>query len=392
MFQEARPTAFSAGGLKTSVRILFGLLPLLAAPAYAQQSPSDLLAPPDFYAKRLDSAPPSTKAKVQDLQARARAENWGFEPGYTSALDRSIEQITGALPGPSREEALARQELADQTVALYQEALIQQKLPLRQGAAGGASCASAAAFDWRTQGKMTAVKDQGNCASCWAFTANAVLESNYLIQNLGSVDASEQHVVNCTAQSDCNGGYLNKAIDLLQSQGTNAETTEKYTATKTACRAGVATPLRLVAWRQIDPDWTHIVPPAQIKDALCQHGPLATRMIVDTPFQAFSGAGKVFRQVNASLTVNSAGGHFVTIVGWDDRKGSKGAWLIKNSWGLGWGDKGYGWMEYGANTVGHMPIWVMAPNNKVALGAKFQTLVNQKLGISNAKAITPQSN
>ena len=78
MLQEARPTALSAGGVKTSVRILFGILPLLATSAYAQQSPSDLLAPPDYYAKRLDSAPPSTKAKVQDLQARARTENWGF--------------------------------------------------------------------------------------------------------------------------------------------------------------------------------------------------------------------------------------------------------------------------------------------------------------------------
>jgi C1A family cysteine protease len=392
MFQTIRPTALAAGGMTASVRILFGLLPLLALPAHAQQSPSDLLAPPDFYAKRLDSATPSAKAKVQGLQARARAENWGFEPGYTSALDHSIEQITGAKPGPSREEAQARIELANQAVALYQEALIQQKLPLRQGAAGGASCASAAAFDWRTQGKVTAVKDQKSCASCWAFTANAVLESNYLIQNLGNVDASEQHVVNCTPQSDCNGGYLNKAIDLLQSQGTNAETAEKYTATKAACNPRLATPLRLVAWRQIDPDWTHIVPPATIKDALCEHGPLATRMIVDTPFQSFSGAGKVFRQVDASLTVNSAGGHFVTIVGWDDRKGAKGAWLVKNSWSTGWGDKGYAWMEYGANTIGHMPIWVMAPNNKVALGSKFQTLVNDKLGIQNAKAITPQSN
>jgi cathepsin L len=392
MFQITRPTAPAAGGMTTSVRLLLSLLPLLAMPAYAQQNPGDLLAPPDYYAKRLDSATPSTKTKVQDLQARARAEDWGFEPGYTSALDRSIEQLTGAKPGPSREEALARQELADKAVALYQEALIQQKLPLRSQAAGGASCASASAFDWRTQGKMTAVKDQGQCASCWAFTANAVLESSYLIQNLGNVDASEQHVLNCTPQSDCGGGYLNKAIDLLQSQGTDAETAENYTGRKLACNPALPTPLRLVAWRQIDPDWSHVVPPAQIKDALCQHGPLATRLIVDAPFQAFTGAGKVFRQVNPALTVNSPGAHFLTIAGWDDRKGAKGAWLVKNSWNTGWGDKGFAWVEYGANLIGHQTVWVVAPNNKVALGSKFQMLVNEKLGISNSKAITPQSN
>jgi hypothetical protein len=392
MLQATRPAAYAAGAT-TCVRFLIGLVPLLALtlPAQAQPAASNLLAPSDFYAKRLDSAPPEIKAKVQDLQARARAENWGFEPAYTTALDRTIDQLTGAGPGISREEAQARIEFADKAVDLYREAVVQQKIPLSPNVSGEASCAGAVAFDWRTSGKVTPVKDQRQCASCWAFAANAVMESSYLLNNLGNVDASEQHVVNCTPQSDCNSGYLNRALDLLVAQGTSYETAERYTATKNACRVG-QTPLRLVAWRPLDPDWRNVVPTDTIKAALCQHGPLATRMIVDAPFQAYSGAGRVFRQVTPDLTVSSPGAHFITIVGWDNRKGSNGAWLLKNSWGPGWGDRGYVWIEYGANLVGHFTLWVMAPNNRVSLGSKFQALVQDKLGIANAKAIAPQDN
>jgi C1A family cysteine protease len=388
MFQTPRPAAW-AGGLTKSVRILLGLLALLAMPAFAQQPPGALIAPAESYASRLEGAAPAMKAKVQDLQARARAENWGFEPAYTSALDRSIQELTGAKPGPSVEEALARQAFADKAVALYQDALANQKIP-SAAPPGGASCAAAVSFDWRTAGKVTPVKDQGRCAACWAFTATSALESSYLIHNLGTVDASEQHVLNCTPDSTCDGGYLSKALDLLVAHGTDAESAERYRASKVAC-ANAQTPLRLVAWRQINPDWKVVVNPELIKAALCQYGPVVTRMIVDAPFQSYPGGGVAFRQVTRDLTVDSDGAHFLTIVGWDNRKGSHGAWLVKNSWGTRWGDQGYAWIEYGANLIGHNAAWVLAPNARVSLNNKFQALVQEHLGISDAMPITPQS-
>ena len=56
--------------------------------------------------------------------------------------------------------------------------------------------------------------------------------------------------------------------------------------------------------------------------------------------------------------------HCVTIVGWDD---SKQAWLVKNSWGTGWGstcgfgtERGYIWIKYGCDNIGLFPGWVLA--------------------------------
>ena len=47
-------------------------------------------------------------------------------------------------------------------------------------------------------------------------------------------------------------------------------------------------------------------------------------------------------------------------MGWNEAKGSEGAWLIKNSWGTGWGKNGYMWITYGSNNIGYAAAWVDA--------------------------------
>jgi hypothetical protein len=81
------------------------------------------------YATRLLHATPTIKAKMTALQQRSRKERWRFTPVYTSALDRSIKQLTGAGPGPSREIALNQQSLSKEILAYYENERQRLNLP-----------------------------------------------------------------------------------------------------------------------------------------------------------------------------------------------------------------------------------------------------------------------
>jgi cathepsin L len=98
--------------------------------------------------------------------------------------------------------------------------------------------------------------------------------------------------------------------------------------------------------------------PAEIKRALCEHGPLAVAVRVNDAFQAYSG-GVFNAQDKACKGDGKCVNHAVTIMGWDD---SKQAWLVKNSWGTMWGEQGYMWIRYTSNDVGYGAAWVESPS------------------------------
>jgi len=77
-------------------------------------------------------------------------------------------------------------------------------------------------IDWDSQGKVTPVKDQGQCGSCWAFSATASIESAVLIAGRSQVLLSEQQLVDCSqAQGNygCNGGWMDSAFDYIIANG-----------------------------------------------------------------------------------------------------------------------------------------------------------------------------
>merc|ERR1711894_425747 len=80
--------------------------------------------------------------------------------------------------------------------------------------------AAPAAVDWSTQGVLTPVKNQGQCGSCWAYSATEGIES-YLAMNSGVLEElSEQQIVSCDkTDGGCNGGDLPTAWDYVKSAG-----------------------------------------------------------------------------------------------------------------------------------------------------------------------------
>jgi len=289
-------------------------------------------------------ASPQIKAKLADLRKQIAKREWTFRVGYTAAMDFPIERITG-LKAPENLAKLAK----EQNVLAVQ---VLKKMPAMRVP----TCSpTAAGFDWRTANGVTGVRDQGSCGSCWAFTTHGAFEGNYLITNKDAVDSSEQDTLDCNPWDySCAGGWW--AFQYLIDKGSATETSYPYTAVRGVCKTNIARPYKAVAWGYVE-DGGSIPSVAKIKQALCRFGPLAVAVRVTRAFQAYSGG--VFNE-HATGGVN----HGVTLIGWDE---AKKAWLIKNSWGHGWGspcghgtDRGYMWIAYKSNSIGFAAAWVRA--------------------------------
>lgn len=318
----------------------------------------------------------ASKAIIVQLQSlRAEAKGKGYEVGYTEAMDRTLEQLAGTLDpgdvsGQAREQNALAEKLLQEDTKSMTEYLRKNPNQLKTIEAFSYSCsASLSAFSWVGCGKVTPVRNQAACGSCWAFGTCAAYEGSYAIRNNLLIDVSEQYILSCCKLlyadcGTCSGGWPQRAAAYLISRGTAAETTVPYTATNAACPTSASRPYHAVAWGFVAPNGA-IPSVAAMKAALCTYGPLSVCVRATSQFQAYTSG--VFNQ-NDPGAIN----HCVGLVGWDD---AKGAWLIKNSWGTGWGMNGYMWIKYGSNSIGKLALWVKARSNWWFFASMFKQLV-----------------
>merc|ERR1712205_243964 len=96
--------------------------------------------------------------------------------------------------------------------------------------------------DWTTKGAVTAVKDQGQCGSCWAFSTTGGLEGAWEIASGNLVSMSEQQFVDCdTSSMGCNGGNMGSAFQWAEKQNVATEQSYAYTARDGTCKSSFAT-------------------------------------------------------------------------------------------------------------------------------------------------------
>ncbi len=217
----------------------------------------------------------------------------------------------------------------------------------------------AKAFNWVEQKKVTTVKYQGRCGSCWSFTSMAVLEAAELIRNGLDLDFSEQYILDCAVDrrgadcGSCGGGWYGGVFDFLMGNSADMESNRPYQERESSCMPAKSRDYKVEAWGYIRRD-AGIPSVREMKEALCKYGPIASTVKVTPAFQAY--AGGIFDE-HASVTGPRDVNHAITIVGWDD---SKKAYLVKNSWGPAWGENGYIWVEYDCNNIGYGSAWVIA--------------------------------
>ncbi|KAH7715284.1 hypothetical protein AAVH_17288 [Aphelenchoides avenae] len=192
-------------------------------------------------------------------------------------------------------------------------------------------------FDYRTVGWVTPVKNQGQCGSCWAFAALAGMESNVLSYTGSSLDLSEQQLVDCEpVSSGCGGGWSDAALDLA-ANGMAAESAYPYKALDGTCKTTVSKPYNQGA------SYYYLSTEADIPDHVYNYGPVAFYFRVPSSFQYYTTG--VFNP--ADCTNNIVGLHEMLVVGYTSTY-----WIVKNSWGTGFGNAGYVYFARGKNLCG----------------------------------------
>ena len=196
-------------------------------------------------------------------------------------------------------------------------------------------------FDWRDEGGTTPARNQGDCGSCWAFAAVGEMEAKVKIYYGESLNLSEQQIVSCNPYgAGCNGGWAGAAYYVFMHHGGILENCMPYEGSdNVACRQN-----EFLEFSDMD-TWVSIPNDIdQIKTELLNNGPVCTSVDANEAWDGYSGG---------VIDVPGQGtNHLVLIVGWDDRMGDDGVWIVKNSWGPGWGEGGFGYVAYGSCNIG----------------------------------------
>jgi len=217
-------------------------------------------------------------------------------------------------------------------------------------------------LDWRTKNAVTPVKDQGDCGSCWAFSAVQTVESAYLLKHT-SVSAdnfllSEQEVVSCdTSDAGCNGGDLPSAFEFIEWSGLTTEAAYPYTSGSDGDSGSCKGFSPLSGTKPSS--YKYATPECYSSCNNQDEGTLANTMAEVGPIGICVNAAKWQNYNGGIMSKRSCGSHrynrldhCVQAVAFESIDTGSGYWIVKNSWTSDWGEDGYIYLQYGENTCG----------------------------------------
>jgi C1A family cysteine protease len=221
-----------------------------------------------------------------------------------------------------------------------------------------------ASWDWRnTAGVVSAVYDQGQCGSCWAFSTIQNLEGIRGVANQAVPQLSAQYVVDCSkgcssemynganttvCNGGCNGGWPWTAFNDIATNaigGVPDAASYPYRAVTQTCKGNGAgtTIVKISGYNCIGLDQTNNED--EMADALYTDGPLSIALNADY-FNSYTGG-----IMNPVYCPTAYLDHAVLLVGYGTENGQD-YWIVKNSWGAAWGESGYCRMARGKGCCG----------------------------------------
>jgi hypothetical protein len=214
--------------------------------------------------------------------------------------------------------------------------------------------------DWRNRfgwNWISSVRNQGGCESCWAFGTAALYEAMVRIEQCMWCRRSEGDVRNGVGKQCWDLGNLGEASTFVQNYGIADPDCFPYTeaaALYCAEEGHGALPLSptpdRVGRTVRAPAPVTITDVAQKKQWIDAVGPMAVMFNPPPDFDSYHGG------VYVPATTGSAGSHCLLVVGFND-DATPPYWIVKNSWGTGWGMSGFGYIAYSANLLEPQTFW-----------------------------------
>lgn len=242
---------------------------------------------------------------------------------------------------------LAINQFADESVATLEKKLLVCDFPLvppvapdegggfRHGQTAVTAPVPPPRIDWRQRGKVSRVKNQGSCGSCWAFSTVGAIESMLRIRHEQSTDLSEQQLVDCSSSNHgCNGGLMDRAVnDINIFGGLMPEELYPYGQKKGTCRIDYVKTVPHTS--NLHYNFVRPMDVQEMKHRLAKHGPLCSAVEVDPLHFLFYKEG-IYDLEKQQHRLN----HAVLLTSYDEDPAAP-FWRIKNSWGTTWGEDGY---------------------------------------------------
>jgi len=284
---------------------------------------------------------------------------WTYKLGVNNFADRTVAEFAAYHNGHKN---------MDSDSELFQEAPLHTHVPVSD---------LPASLDWREKGVVTPVKNQGGCGSCWAFSTAETLESHIAIQTKKSPEIySPQEFVDCAPNPDkcggtggCQGSTQWLGFKYAMTAGVVLEKDYPYKASTNKCATSGITPVAKIT------NYTRL--PANnysaLMNAVANIGPIAISAAAE-PWQLYDGGvynGKCGTDVD----------HAIQLVGYGSgetsgfKKEKIDYWLVRNSWGANWGEKGYIRIaRFGETTAGETCATDKTPQDGTACAGGPKTL------------------